>query len=248
MKKFVSLLLSAALALTLSIAALADFQPETDYMERMLSAASAGDTAGGLAAEKSRNEKIDAICPGIQKDFVQRSLPAGKNNIRRGGQRMAAGGVEILRGRGGDEPGGLAGIPGHSGGGADAAGTVLRPGQPVFRLPAPGPAASAHRSAPAGGRAPHDARRGVPGQFPPGQRHISEIYGLRAGQHISLPEFPPRTVRRIKNLRPGTAAKNLSEQAARRGFLLPESTNYYTIIHRLHQSLEPAEQDDWQNV
>jgi hypothetical protein len=67
MKKFVSLLLSAALALTLSIAALADFQPETDYMERMLSAASAGDTAGGLAAEKSRNEKIDAICPEYKK-------------------------------------------------------------------------------------------------------------------------------------------------------------------------------------
>ena len=47
--------------LLLSTGAAADFDPETDYMALMMTAAMAGDEAAGLAAEASRTEKIDVL-------------------------------------------------------------------------------------------------------------------------------------------------------------------------------------------
>jgi spore germination cell wall hydrolase CwlJ-like protein len=66
-KKIAALLLSALLALAAAIPAAAEYDPEVNYMERMISAAVSGDVAAGAAAEKSRNEKIDAVCPEIAK-------------------------------------------------------------------------------------------------------------------------------------------------------------------------------------
>ena len=59
------ILLAAALLLLCSGAAAlparADFDPETDYMDRMVAAAQRGDAAAGEAAQRSRDEKIDAL-------------------------------------------------------------------------------------------------------------------------------------------------------------------------------------------
>ena len=58
MKRLWILLLAAAL---LSVPAAADFDPETDYMARMMAAAVSGDMTAGAEAEASRAEKLTAL-------------------------------------------------------------------------------------------------------------------------------------------------------------------------------------------
>lgn len=61
MKRILAFFVMAALFVCLSLPALADYDPDTDYYELMIDAAAAGDQKAGEAAESSRNEKIDAL-------------------------------------------------------------------------------------------------------------------------------------------------------------------------------------------
>jgi hypothetical protein len=58
LKRVLLLASSLLLCLSLSVGALADFDIAVDYMELMIDAAVAGDTACGIAAQCSRDEKI----------------------------------------------------------------------------------------------------------------------------------------------------------------------------------------------
>lgn len=59
MKKFILVFL--ALLLSITVPALAAYDEDTDYMEKMISCAVSGDIAGGTSAENSRNEKISVL-------------------------------------------------------------------------------------------------------------------------------------------------------------------------------------------
>ena len=59
MKKIASTLFALALLLALSRPAVADYDPQADYLSIMLRAAAVGDTEAGRAAAMCRNEKID---------------------------------------------------------------------------------------------------------------------------------------------------------------------------------------------
>ena len=61
MKKILTLTAALLLALSLTPEASAAFDAQTDYMAVMISAAASGDTAAGRQAQRSRNEKIDAL-------------------------------------------------------------------------------------------------------------------------------------------------------------------------------------------
>ena len=59
MKKIILFALTVTLCLSISVPAMAAYDPERDYMAAMLDAVAAGDVTGGYAAEQMRNEKID---------------------------------------------------------------------------------------------------------------------------------------------------------------------------------------------
>lgn len=61
MKKILTLTAALLLALSLAPEAAADFDGQTDYMAVMISAAATGDAAAGRKAQRSRDEKIDAL-------------------------------------------------------------------------------------------------------------------------------------------------------------------------------------------
>ena len=61
MKRLTALIFSVFLSLSLTAPVWGAFDPEVDYMSRMLDAVASGDTAAGEAAELSRNEKIIAL-------------------------------------------------------------------------------------------------------------------------------------------------------------------------------------------
>jgi len=61
MKRLTALIMAVFLVLSLAPQARGDFDPEVDYMARMLDAVASGDEAAGGAAELSRNEKIAAL-------------------------------------------------------------------------------------------------------------------------------------------------------------------------------------------
>ena len=72
MKRICRALLACALLLALAVPARAEYRPETDYMARMLAAAEANDLAAGLAAQRSRDEKIAALgLPWARIDFEE---------------------------------------------------------------------------------------------------------------------------------------------------------------------------------
>ena len=61
MKKILTLTAALLLALSLTPAASAAFDGQTDYMAVMVNAAASGDSAAGRQAQKCRDEKIDAL-------------------------------------------------------------------------------------------------------------------------------------------------------------------------------------------
>ena len=61
MKKLILLILAAATAFLLCANAMAEFDPDVDYMAVMFSAAKTGDSVTGLAASAARMEKIDSL-------------------------------------------------------------------------------------------------------------------------------------------------------------------------------------------
>ena len=58
MKRLSALLVLLGLLLFTALPAKADYDPDVDYMERMISAAMSGDTAAGEAAQEYRDQKI----------------------------------------------------------------------------------------------------------------------------------------------------------------------------------------------
>jgi hypothetical protein len=59
-KRLITYILALLLAGSLTVPALGAYDPEENYMDRMLDAVTAGDAAAGEAAERQRNEKIEA--------------------------------------------------------------------------------------------------------------------------------------------------------------------------------------------
>ena len=72
MKRCLISLLCAALLLSPVCPVRADFSPETDYMAQMMECARANDLAGGLAAQRARDEKLEALrLPYVSVDFEE---------------------------------------------------------------------------------------------------------------------------------------------------------------------------------
>ena len=61
MKRIFSWVTAAALLLAPAMTASADFEPDVNYMALMIEAAVAGDWEAGLAAQESRDEKIESL-------------------------------------------------------------------------------------------------------------------------------------------------------------------------------------------
>ena len=61
MKRLTAFVASMFLALALAVPVLGDFDPDENYMAKMLDAVAIGDEEAGYAAEQSRNEKIETL-------------------------------------------------------------------------------------------------------------------------------------------------------------------------------------------